>query len=56
MALNPVFTMVSEEIIKQKKKEKEEEDWESVNTWTADGSRTIYIYGEIPLTPVFTRI
>ncbi len=32
MALNPVFTMVSEEIIKQKKKEKEEEDWESVNT------------------------
>ena len=32
MTLNPVFTMVSEEIIKQKKKEKEEEDWESVNT------------------------
>ena len=28
MAINPVFTRVSEEIIKQKKKEKEEDLWQ----------------------------
>lgn len=38
------------------KEEKEEEDWKSVNTWTADGSSNAYAYKGIPATPVFTRV